>query len=87
MFIFIFMLQFVSLIFWKFSFGNDIVDFLPEFSANIFFLPITFANNFFVFSDPANNFFFNISHAHPLQKNNGPSVKNLECHDYLLLLM
>ena len=42
---------------------------------------------YFVFSDPTNNFFFNISHVHPLQKNNGPSVKDLECHDCLLLLM
>ena len=74
--------------FWNSVFGNDIFDFLPEFSANIFFLPYHVCKQFILsFQTLQTIFFFNISHAHPLQKNNGPSVKNLEYHDCLLLLM
>ena len=67
------MLQFVSLIFWKFSFGNDIV--LLTFYLNslqtFFSCPITFANNLFCIFRPS-KIFLQISHS-PLQKNNGPS--------------
>ena len=54
------MLQFVSLIFWKFSFGNDIVDFLPEFSANIFFLPYHVCKQFILSFQTLQTIFFSI---------------------------
>ena len=52
--------QFVSLIFWKFSFGNDIVDFLPEFSANIFFLPYHVCKQFILSFQTLQTIFFSI---------------------------
>ena len=74
LFLYLYMLQVVTLIF--FFISVLVMIFLVSYLTSLqtfFSYPTTFANNLFVFSDRLQTIFFNISHS-PLQKNNGPSL-------------